>query len=94
MKNYTRIACAKEIVNFPGETRPKNTTLLWWDEPGWMLGAHPAGQGENTTKGLWERQGQGETTQNYCHGQTRLHLGKLPSFAANYKCELGNEKMK
>lgn len=42
MKNYTRIACAKEMVNFPGETRPKNTILLWWGDPGWMLGAHPA----------------------------------------------------
>lgn len=59
MKNYTRIAHAKEMVNFPGETRPKNTTLLWWDDPGWMLGAHPAGQGREHN----ERQGQGETTQ-------------------------------
>lgn len=77
MKNYTRIARAKEMVNFPGETRPKNTTLLWWDEPGWMLGAHPAGQGGNTTKGLWERQGQGETTQQLLSWAKQAPLGEI-----------------
>lgn len=50
MKNYTRIARAKEMVNFPGETGPKNTTLLWWDDPGWMLVPTQLGRGENTRK--------------------------------------------
>lgn len=64
MKNYTRIAHAKEMVNSPGETRPKNTILLWWDDPGWMLGAHPAspsqlGKGENTMKCSWDDAGTG-----------------------------------
>lgn len=52
MKDYTRIAHAKEMVNFPGETRPKNTTLLWWGDLGWMLGAHPARQGREHNKRL------------------------------------------
>lgn len=42
MKHYTKIAQAKATLNFPGETRPKNTILWWWDDLGWMLGAHPA----------------------------------------------------